>query len=207
MTGTLFIMAKAPILGTVKTRLAAEIGEAAALTFHRETLFRVARLLAADPRWRTRLLVTPDETADDDGFWPAGIPRDRQGDGDLGSRMLRPLLTAAPGAPVVLIGSDIPGVTPDHIDRAIAALDAAPLVFGPSEDGGFWLVGAAVPPAPDLFAGVRWSTSDALSDITRSLDPKTWDAVDTLTDVDTASDLARWRLQVDSGHESLSGQS
>ena len=109
--------------------------------------------------------------------------------------MLRPFQTLPPG-PVVLVGSDIPGMRPHHIARAFRLLGRHDLVFGPASDGGFWLIGArrirAMP--RDLFAGVRWSTAHALAD-TRANVPAAVSAgeADTLDDIDTATDLRRYR--------------
>jgi hypothetical protein len=65
-------------------------------------------------------------------------------------------------------------------------------VFGPADDGGFWLVGLArsgraAPRA--LFKGCRWSTADALADAEASAAPLQIARVDTMRDVDTADDL------------------
>jgi len=51
-------------------------------------------------------------------------------------------LTGRPPGPVVLIGSDIPGIEPHHVMAAFRALlECCDLVFGPAEDGGYWLIG------------------------------------------------------------------
>lgn len=151
----LVLFTRAPRWGTVKRRLAARVGDAAALRFHRAQVERLGRTLR-DPRWRLVLAVTPDSAR---GPWTGGHPVIGQGRGDLGARMARCLQKG----PVVLIGSDIPGITRAHIARAFALLRGADVVFGPAEDGGFWLVGVAGRRAvPDLFAGARWSTADTL---------------------------------------------
>lgn len=61
----LFMFAKQPALGRTKTRLAADIGQAAALAFYRETLDILVRRLADNPRWKAHVAVTPDEALDD----------------------------------------------------------------------------------------------------------------------------------------------
>lgn len=193
MTAIVHVFAKRPVAGTVKTRLAADIGPAAALDFYVRTLFTVAARLTADPRWRTVLAVAPDDAVADTDGWPPGVARVPQGTGDLGERMMRVLASAAPGVPTLVVGSDIPGLTAASVARAVDALaDGAPLVFGPSGDGGFWLVGASAPPPPGLFDGVRWSTGDALADVLANAGDRGAVAlVDTLDDVDTADDLRR----------------
>lgn len=189
MRDTLILFARAPRHGTVKRRLARAVGAAAALRFHRGQLLSLARGLGRDRRWRTVLAVTPDATAVRGTRWPAGIPRHGQGSGDLGTRMGRALARHRPLA--VLIGSDIPGIGAADIAAAFRALRAgAPAVFGPAEDGGYWLVGfgARRPAAP--FAGVRWSTAEALADTLANFRGARRPAlVRRLRDVDTAADL------------------
>ena len=195
----LVLFARAPRRGTVKRRLAADIGTEAALRFYRDTLNDVVRRLATDPRWTTWLSVTPDGGAANAALWPdvtglRGIP---QGGGDLGERMARPIRDMPPG-PVVIVGSDIPEVGPEHIRQAFEALGRHDMVFGPARDGGYWLVGARRRPAvpKDLFANVRWSTEHALDDTLAGL-PKRFRValIDTLDDVDTGADWAAWRAR------------
>ena len=90
-----------------------------------------------------------------------------------------------------MIGGDIPDITSARIDEAFKVLGTHDAVFGPADDGGYWLIGLrqvrAVPPT--LFAGVRWSTEHALSDTVATLSGHTIACVATLRDVDTAADL------------------
>jgi len=119
-----------------------------------------------------------------------GIPRGPQLRGDLGARM-RHVFEVTPRGPVVLIGGDIPGITPAIIRDAFEKLNDHDCVFGPAEDGGFWLVGMRrVGPLPvDLFKGVRWSCADTLKDTLGTLGNASVAFTATLRDVDTATDL------------------
>jgi hypothetical protein len=113
--------------------------------------------------------------------------------GDLGQRMDRTIRGFAPG-PVVIIGSDIPDIMPRHIADAFKALGNNDAVFGPADDGGYWLVGLRRRPShPDLFRPVRWSTRNALADTVNNLG-KRFDHVllETLIDIDDAAALRRW---------------
>jgi glycosyltransferase A (GT-A) superfamily protein (DUF2064 family) len=91
----------------------------------------------------------------------------------------------------VLVGSDIPDMTPAAIARAFAALGRARVVFGPAVDGGYWLIGwrRGVWPCGALGA-VRWSTRHALADSRASLGHTSVALVDRLADLD---DAAAWR--------------
>jgi len=184
----LILFLKAPRFGAVKTRLARDVGALAAWRFYRATSRAAVRRLA-DPRWRIVLAVTPDGTRTRD--WPVGVVRVGQGRGDLGRRMFRAL---AAGAPAVLVGGDIPGLRRRHVAAAFAALAAgADLVFGPADDGGFWLVGTRRRPPRGLFAGARWSSPHALADVLANLGPTTKvRLVARLSDVD---DGAAFRAQ------------
>jgi len=190
MNRHLVLMAKAPRVGRVKTRLAAAVGPVRAWAFHRRCLAATARKLK-DPRWTCWLAVTPDRAAHAPRLWPEGWMVIPQGGGDLGMRMAALLAAPGPG-PVVLVGTDIPGVTADHIAAAFAALGDNDFVFGPAADGGFWLVGAKRRPRlDDPFHDVRWSTAHALSDTLANLpDGARVGFVETLRDVDDAADLA-----------------
>jgi uncharacterized protein len=187
----LVIFAKAPALGRVKRRLAADIGALAALRFQRAATGRLLRRVARDPRWTCWLALTPDRAADGPRFWPAPCRRIAQGDGDLGQRMARPLGRFR-SAPVIVIGSDIPAVTAAHIAAAFRQLDDSDLVFGPARDGGFWLIGARRLPY-GLFRGVRWSSEHALADTLANVPRRLRVALTaTLDDVDDGAAYRAW---------------
>ena len=91
----------------------------------------------------------------------------------------------------MLIGGDIPGITPKIIQDAFKKLADHDCVFGPATDGGFWLVGMRrVGPLPvDLFKDVRWSCKDTLTDTLGTLGNASVAFAATLRDVDTVADL------------------
>lgn len=188
----LVIFCKEPVAGRVKTRLAWEIGVVEATRFQRVMLQRLVRRLRADPRWRTWLAVAPD-TALASPMLPAGTDRLAQGTGDLGQRMQR-AFDILPSGPVVIIGSDIPGIRAGHIAEAFAALGRKDVVVGPAPDGGYWLIGQKrLPRIRRLFADVRWSTAHALADTLANVGDARIGRVAQLDDVDTSTSLRRWR--------------
>ncbi len=107
MRDTVFVFARAPRLGMVKRRLAREIGERAALRFHRATLTRLLRALAGDRRFATVLAVIPDR-----------------------ARVARP-------RGVAVVGCDIPDLGTADVAAAFRALGGAHACFGPATDGGY----------------------------------------------------------------------
>jgi rSAM/selenodomain-associated transferase 1 len=160
----LVLFARAPLLGTGKRRLAQDIGDIAALRFEWLMLVLLLRRLGADRRWQLRIAVTPDKACRHIRYRHGQFDTFGQGRGDLGARMLRALRACPPG-PVVLVGADIPALCGRHIAAAFRLLGSRDLVFGPAEDGGFWLVGARHPRLlPPLFERVRWSGPQALAD-------------------------------------------
>lgn len=202
----LVIMAKTPRLGTVKTRLARDIGFVAATRFYRHLTARLLHQLARDPRWQTHLALSPD-IAISHPFWReqrAGtlsiIP---QGTGSLGQRMQAVFAAFAP-APTLIIGSDIPGITNAHIAAALKMLGNHQVVFGPSGDGGYWCVGQRNRPSClGMFRNVRWSGPHALDDSINNLPPASYGLTTELKDIDTGADFAahppgatsRWLLR------------
>lgn len=180
-------MVKAPRPGQVKTRLAREIGEMAAVRFHRHNTAAVIRRLR-DPRWRLVLAVAP-EAATNVHWWPGDLPRISQGHGDLGARMAQ-VFAQAGAAPALIVGSDIPDITAARVAAAFQALRGAEAVIGPAPDGGYWLIGLRRGPAPrGLFDGVRWSGPHARADTIANLDAQGLDVAlaDELRDVDDAA--------------------
>ena len=187
----LVIFARAPRLGRVKRRLAADLGGLAARRFHDLNTRVLLRRLSGDPRWVTWLAATPDrEARQAAALWRHRGPLLAQGSGDLGARLGRVLRWLPPG-PVVIVGSDIPGIDPPRIAVAFRALGQADFVLGPAADGGYWLIGARRRPALRLsFAGVRWGGSQALADTRAGMAGRVV-LLEELQDVDTAADLAR----------------
>ena len=143
--------------------------------------------LACDPRWTTWLGVTPDGS----GPWPSHVGTVLQGRGDLGHRLQR-VMTALPRGPVLIIGTDIPGIRAHHIASGFRAVGGHDAVFGPAPDGGYWLIGLKRSPRFVLpFQSVRWSSEHALADTVRNLGDARVAMLDVLDDVDNSDALKR----------------
>lgn len=103
-----------------------------------------------------------------------------------------------PPGPVVIIGSDIPGILPQDISLAFRRLGDHDAVFGPAADGGYWLVGLhRRPHFIDPFRAVTWSVSSTLSETLANLDGYRVAMVNELEDIDDAATLKRhagWHL-------------
>ena len=188
------IFARRPQLGRVKTRLAADIGPVKALRFYRSTLNTVARRLSACAGWVTWIGITPDDTLRRDRLYPPGVWRLPQGGGCLSERMANCLIGFGQ-QPALIVGSDIPDIKQRHVAAAFCKLRRNDLVFGPSDDGGYWLIGAAQGArVGNLFADVRWSTEHALADTLANVRPGVRVAtLETLSDIDDGASYRVWR--------------
>ena len=181
----LIVMAKSPLAGQAKRRLAKGVGQAEAVRFYRACLSHTVMRLSGDTRWQTLLAVTPDADLAAP-FWPSGVPHLPQGRGDLGRRM-QSLFDRLPPGPAIVIGSDIPGIRRHHIAEAFRLLGNADAVLGPAKDGGYWLIGLRRRPhGLRPFACVRWSSPLALADTLKNLSENSVVFAATLSDVDDA---------------------
>jgi len=184
---TLYVVAKAPIMGRAKTRLAADIGPVHAKRIYRAMMGQVLRQVQ-DPRWDTVLAVTPSHLMGRVPDW-VGHAQIPQVSGSLSPRLAA--LFARKG-PTLTIGTDCPQVDALDIAAAFRALKHKAYVFGPASDGGFWLMGANAPLRPRFFEGVRWSHRDTLSDVQDRTDGA-FTVLRTLTDVDDLKALRTYR--------------
>jgi len=185
MRPVLYVVAKAPIMGRAKTRLAADIGPVHAKRIYRALMGQVLRQVR-DPRWDTVLAVTPPSLLGRVPDWE-GVPQIPQVSGSLTPKL--EALFSRKG-PTLTIGTDCPHVTASDIAAAFRALKSHKHVFGPASDGGFWLMGANGPLPRGFFNGVRWSHAETLSDVADRTDGA-FGVLRTLTDVD---DLKALRL-------------
>jgi glycosyltransferase A (GT-A) superfamily protein (DUF2064 family) len=96
-------------------------------------------------------------------------------------------------APVIFFGADTPDLADHHVMQAIEALDASPVVLGPADDGGYYLIGMKQP-MPELLIDMPWSTDQVLSETMRRLAAQGVEPVllETLHDCDRPEDLPRW---------------
>lgn len=194
--GCLCVFAKPPRPGTVKTRLAPVLGDAAAAAlahaFLLDTWNTVTRVsgvtvvLAATevdaPEWRS---------LKDAEVWP-------QGAGTLGDRLERVLRRALEAHPfAIAIGTDIPGLPVSRLDDACEALRTADAVLGPADDGGFYLLGVSKCPQ-GLLDTVPWSASDTCARTLERLGHHhlRTTLIDSWFDIDEPADLHALRRRI-----------
>ena len=187
------VLAKAPVAGLAKTRLAPVLGaDGAAALQERLTAHAVATACAAAVGPVT-LWATPD--AAHASFRTLAqrhaISLATQPDGDLGARMLAAF--AAASSPALVIGADCPALTPQHLTAAAGHLrDGIDAVRIPADDGGYVLIGMRKP-QPALFRDIAWSTETVAAVTRRRLARLglSWREPARLWDVDRPEDLAR----------------
>jgi len=189
------VLAKAPLPGFAKTRLIPALGTDGAASLQARLVERAVATACAAVIGPVTLWATPDESHP---LFQAigahlGVALARQGDGDLGARMLAAI--AAANAPALVIGTDCPALTSEHLRAAADVLrggGGSRLI--PTEDGGYALIGMRAP-ARALFSDMHWSAPSVMDETRRRLRALglTWQEPVTLWDVDLPEDLERLR--------------
>ena len=166
----ILVFAKAPKPGQVKTRLAAHIGHKNAARFYvallKDTL-QVAQNAAAACQAEVIVCYTPQGAFAEGDFslFPFWQGRNKPQNGaDLGEKMRFALQNSLENSAerALLIGSDMPDLKVEILCEAFDKLTTHDLVFGPSEDGGFYLIGARVLLPDCIFDNVIWSHDSTL---------------------------------------------
>lgn len=191
----LIIFGRYPVIGQTKTRLIPALGPAGAAALQKhlteKTVATAGQCLSRHAVRRVLCHAGGDAHRFERWLGRGGLTYRPQVAGDLGQRMLAAITTAwNQGARrIVLIGTDIPGITVDVLDQAFAVLETHDLVLGPSTDGGYWLVGMKRP--EKIFSGIGWSRADVLHKTLEIAKAKglSVDLLAPLTDLDTPGDL------------------
>jgi rSAM/selenodomain-associated transferase 2/rSAM/selenodomain-associated transferase 1 len=199
----LIIFTRYPEPGKTKTRLIPLLGAEGAADLQRKmtehTLSQVKSLLI-----RRELSVEIRYHGGDKNLMQNWLGRGfeyrPQGSGDLGLRMKHSLEDAfrAGATKAVIIGTDIPNITNDIIQKAFEALKQKKLVLGPAKDGGYYLIGlqnnSLSLAIPDLFTGINWGAGDVLEKTIKIAKNSgfSFSMLDELKDVDHPEDLIIW---------------
>jgi hypothetical protein len=180
------IFARWPEPGKVKTRLAGAFGDEGAAHIYRRLLDHTLAV-ARQSGLPVELRVTGAPLDAFKAEFGPGLTIAEQGQGDLGARLAR----VEP--PALVIGSDLPALSPELLREAASALSSHDAVIGPARDGGYWLIGLRKP-APWLFTDMAWSTAQVLPETLARLEARavTPALLPELGDIDTPEDLARW---------------
>ncbi len=191
----LAVMAKAPISGTVKTRLVPFLSSDEAAELSRALLVDQLEHLHALSSSALYLVFSPPEAGEMmRQLAPLSFELFPQTDGDLGARMAHAFETlfAKGHKKIILIGGDLPPVPLAYFDEAFEFLGGPErrVVLGPSRDGGYYLVGLNLR-LLEIFENMTWSHDQVLSQtlvkiVSRGVQHHllpSWHDVDTLEDL------------------------
>jgi len=190
MNKSIIVFVRKPELGKVKTRLAKEIGEAAALSIYKQLLSITRNTVA--PLECDKFIFYSDSLALDDQWENDVYKKEIQQGETLGERMEHAFSKLLQGGyrKVIIIGSDCPGLTTSIIEEAYQKLDTCEVVIGPAEDGGYYLLGLTNL-FPQLFRSKAWSTGTVFSDTVKDLVHSgiSYSLLPELVDIDRREDL------------------
>lgn len=203
----LLLFAKAPIAGRVKTRLqshcsaeqAAKIAEVLmeqsiqkAIQYWSGPVYLSVWLDQAHPFLQTMA-----------SRYSVSITR--QCEGDLGAKMNHALKQY--GYPAAVMGCDVPHISSEVLEQAQQVLSDGRSVIGPSEDGGYYVLGLTEP-AAHLFRGVNWGTSRVFEQTLERASLRQHDLyhLPTLIDIDEWTDLQAVRKTLPSLDSYLKSQ-
>jgi uncharacterized protein len=193
MHGTaLIIFVRNPVLGQVKTRLAAGVGDEKALQVYEKLLAHTQSVAsAADCH---RYVFYADFLSEKDGWSSALFEKRMQPQGNLGHRMQAAFEEVlAQHSKAVIIGSDCYELTVVHLQQAFELLAAHDFVIGPAADGGYYLLGMK-PLHPKIFEGIRWSSGQVFAQTQAQIKNLrlSYAVTEVLNDVDVAEDVLRY---------------
>jgi uncharacterized protein len=167
---TAALMLKAPRPGTVKTRLAADLGEQKATAIYRKMVEHQLRQIPQE--WSCTIHYSPADALKEMNDWlqnvaPLGTEYEAQCEGDLGARMLQAVSSGfACGAEgVILLGGDCLQLLTEQLLEAALCLEKADITIAPATDGGYVLLGLKHI-HHQLFENIAWGTSKVLEQTT-----------------------------------------
>ncbi|WP_339606980.1 TIGR04282 family arsenosugar biosynthesis glycosyltransferase [uncultured Roseivirga sp.] len=193
----LIIFVKNPVLGRAKTRLAATIGEEAALAIYKRLLERtksITQPLAVDKT------VFYDQVLGENDLWSeGGFSKNLQSNGDLGEKMLAAVQSAFQQnyERICIIGSDCYDLTTETLEQGFSALEKHDAVIGGAVDGGYYLIGMNRL-ITDVFQNKKWSTEEVFPSTIQDFKNKglSYFELPVLNDVDTEEDLGDWAQDI-----------
>ncbi|MGM0427669.1 MAG: TIGR04283 family arsenosugar biosynthesis glycosyltransferase [Thermodesulfobacteriota bacterium] len=196
----ILILARYPGPGKAKTRLIPVLGPEGAARLHRrmtEHTVTVARATRKAAEGEAPVDITVCYTGSSRKSFRAWLGTDLhyvpQSSGSLGGRMQKAFRMAfkSGSASALLVGSDVPGITPAILLQALEGLTHKDIALGPAADGGYYLIGMKVL-HPSLFEAKEWGTDRVYAQTQQSIRDGGLTCADlpVLGDVDRPEDLA-----------------
>ncbi|MDX1328968.1 MAG: TIGR04282 family arsenosugar biosynthesis glycosyltransferase [Arenibacter sp.] len=184
----LLIFTRNPVLGKCKTRLAASIGNEAALNIYKFLLLHTQKIttdLEVD-KW-----VCYSDYINEDDLWnPNTYLKKVQRGTDLGERMGNAFDDGFKEGyqNIIVIGSDMYDLNESELKAAFEALDSNDYVVGPALDGGYYLLGMKTP-TPELFKNKSWGTDTVLKNTLAHLKDEEYFLLSPKNDIDYYEDI------------------
>ncbi len=184
----LLIFTRNPELGKAKTRLAKTVGDETALEIYKFLLDKTKQVttnLSCDKAVYYSVKVREND------IWTSDVFQKHQQKGeDLGIRMLNAFKDGfkAGYEKVMIIGSDLYDLTPNHINDAFSKLNTNDVVIGPAEDGGYYLLGMKNLQSA-IFKNKKWGTATVRKDTLNDLHKVSVHLLEELNDVDVFDDI------------------
>ncbi len=188
MNNLLIIFTRNPELGKCKTRLAATIGDKAALEIYK---FLLEHTVAVTREVNASKQVYYSEEIWHNDIWDSKVydKKLQQGEG-LGVRMQRAFESGFEEGfdRVVIIGSDLFDMETEDIEKAFSALKTNDFVIGPAQDGGYYLLGMSRL-KESLFSNKEWGTASVFKDTLTDLEGESVLLLPERNDVDVYEDI------------------
>jgi len=189
----LLIFTRNPKLGKCKTRLAATIGDQAALDIYMILLRHTAEITKG---LNCSKEVYYSEEVSENDLWDKGnYAKQLQEGNDLGERMYNAFKSGFKRGykKIIIIGSDIYDLNSETIDEAFAEMENADFVIGPAADGGYYLMGMKAL-NNDIFLNKNWGTETVLEDTLNNLNHKKVKLLQIKNDIDVYEDLKEFDI-------------
>lgn len=191
----LIIIAKYPEEAYVKTRLKGMMPDEKRMELYISMLENTLTKLKSIPGVDTFIAYAPENEGD--YFAKFGVRLIALHKGDLGVRMFYAFneVFNAGYQRAALVGVDIPDLSSTIIQRAFELLSLKDIVYGPAEDGGYYLVGMSKL-IKEIFEDVPWSSEHTLNKSLEKAGQFSYsvDFTETLFDIDTIDDIERANL-------------
>ncbi|SDG48429.1 TIGR04282 family arsenosugar biosynthesis glycosyltransferase [Psychroflexus sediminis] len=190
MNNLVIVFAKNPQPGKCKTRLAKSIGDEKALEVYKELLKHTARTIGKVKA--NRAVFYSEEIRSGDLWSDTKFQKQVQSKGHLGQKMQAAFAWGfAQGfSKICIVGSDLFELRASDLENAFLKLDQNDAVFGPANDGGYYLMGMSRF-YKNAFLKKAWSTEIVLQKTLEDLKGLSLAFLDTKTDIDTVEDLAK----------------
>jgi uncharacterized protein len=184
----LIIFTRNPELGKVKSRLAKDVGDEAALEIYK---FLLEHTVAVTKNLKATKEVYYSEEIRETDIWDSSIYHKKQQTGeDLGERMQQAFDQGFENGfkNIIIIGSDLYDLCTEDLRVAFKKLKDHEYVIGPADDGGYYLLGMKKT-NPKLFKEKNWGTSSVLKDTMRDLENSSTAILEPRNDVDYYTDI------------------